>query len=81
MTVNISDEMSEKLSRLAHETRRSTSYLAAEALSMYVNSELDILDGIKNGQADVKAGRVISQDQAKTEIYSLIETARLNLSR
>jgi predicted transcriptional regulator len=77
MTINISDEMNEKLGRLAHDTRRSAAYLATEALSTYVDHELDILNGIQRGLDDVKAGRVVPHSQAKAEIYGVIEAAKL----
>lgn len=60
MTINISDEMNEKLGRLAHSTQHSADYLATEALSTYIDHELDILSGIQRGLDDVRAGRVVS---------------------
>jgi predicted transcriptional regulator len=72
MTINISDEINEKLGRLAHDTRRSTAYLATEALLNYVDRELDILNAIQRGLDDVKAGRVVSNSQAKAKIYGVI---------
>ena len=39
----------EKLGRLAHNTRRSRSYLAAEAVESYVDRELEIIEGIQRG--------------------------------
>ena len=49
MTIRVSSEIKEKLSRLAHGTRRSKSYLAAEAVSAYVERELEIIEGIQRG--------------------------------
>jgi predicted transcriptional regulator len=73
MTIRLSAAVKEKLGRLAHDTRRSKSYLAAEAVSAYVERELEIIEGIQRGLADVAAGRVIPHDEAMAEIYGLID--------
>ena len=73
MTIRVSADVKEKLGRLAHDTRRSKSYLAAEAVSAYVDRELEIIDGIQRGIADVGAGRVVPHDDAMAEIYGVID--------
>jgi predicted transcriptional regulator len=75
MTIRLSTETKEKLGRLAHDTRRTKSYLAGEAVSAYVDRELAIIDGVQRGMADVRAGRVVSHDQAMAEIDALLEAA------
>lgn len=75
MTIRLSSEIKEKLGRLAHDTRRTKSYLAGEAVSAYVQRELDIIDGIQNGMADVRDGRVVSHDQAMAEIDAVLNAA------
>lgn len=76
MTIRVSPEVKEKLGRLAQDTRRSKSYLAAEAVSAYVERELEIIEGIQRGLADVEAGRVVSHDDAMAEVYAVIDAAR-----
>jgi predicted transcriptional regulator len=76
MTIRVSREVKEKLERLAHNTRRSRSYLAAEAVSAYVERELEIIDGLQRGLADVKAGRVVSHQEAMAELYAVIDAAQ-----
>lgn len=75
MTIRVSNELKERLGRLAHDTRRSKSFLAAEAVSAYVDRELEIIEGIRRGLDDVKAGRVISHANAMDEIDAAIEAA------
>jgi predicted transcriptional regulator len=75
MTIRVSTDVKEKLGRLAHDTRRSKSYLAAEAVSAYVERELEIIEGIQRGLADVEAGRVVPHDEAMGEIYGVIDAA------
>jgi len=76
MTIRVSTEVKRKLDRLASNTRRSKSYLAAEAVSAYVDRELEIIEGIKRGLADVQAGRVVPHDAAMTEIYDAIKAVK-----
>ncbi|WP_163264068.1 CopG family ribbon-helix-helix protein [Chelativorans alearense] len=73
MTIRVSPEVKEKLGRLAHDTKRSKSFLAAEALAGYVDRELDIIEGIQRGLADAEAGRVVEHDEAMAELYAVIE--------
>jgi predicted transcriptional regulator len=72
MTIRVSSEVKGKLEQLAHDTKRSKSFLAAEAVSAYVERELDIIDAIKRGVADVEAGRVVDHDEAMAEVYAII---------
>mgnify|MGYP000913295330 CR=1 FL=1 len=75
MTIRVSPETKRKLERIAGETRRSKSFLAAEAVSAYVERELEIIDGIRRGMADAEAGRVVSHDKAMAEIHAVIDAA------
>ncbi len=74
MTIRVSLDVSEKLRRLARDTRRSRSYLAAEAVSAYVERELAIIEGIQQGFAEIEAGHVVSHDDAMTEIDEAIRS-------
>ncbi len=76
MTIRISAEVKDKLGRLAQDTRRSRSFLASEAVAAYVTRELEIIDGIQRGLADVAAGRVVSHDAAIEELQTIIDAAR-----
>ena len=75
MTIRVSTDLKAKLDRLASDTRRSRSYLAAEAVSGYVNRELEIVAGIQRGFEDMAAGRTVSHDEAMREIDAAIELA------
>ena len=75
MTIRLDRQLKAKLGKLANETRRSRSFLAAEAVESYVNRELAILEGIERGIADVEAGRTVSHDDAMTSIRQAIEAA------
>jgi len=75
MTIRISPEVKQQLDRIAVDTRRSKSFLAAEAIAAYVERELKIIDGIKQGMDDAAAGRVVPHDQAMAELYAVINGA------
>ncbi|MGC1863557.1 MAG: CopG family ribbon-helix-helix protein [Methylocystis sp.] len=75
LTIRVSAELKDKLARLAQDTRRSKSFLAAEAVSAYVDSELQIIEGVRRGIRDVEAGRVVPHDEAMAEIRGAIEAA------
>ncbi|SDH71100.1 CopG family ribbon-helix-helix protein [Bosea robiniae] len=76
MTIRVSAETKRKLERIAAGTRRSKSFLAGEAVSAYVDRELEIIEGIKRGLADVEAGRVVSHDEVMADARRIIADAR-----
>ena len=76
MTIRVSAETKRKLERIAAGTRRSKSFLAGEAVSAYVDRELEIIEGIKRGLADVEAGRVVPHEEAMAEARRIIAEVR-----
>ncbi len=75
MTIRVSTDLKERLDRLAADTRRSRSFLAAEAVEAYVARELAIVDGIHEGLGDVRSGRTIAHDDAMAELNAAIDVA------
>jgi predicted transcriptional regulator len=76
MTIRVSSEVKEKLEKIATNTQRSKSFLAGEAVAAYVDRELEIIEGIKRGLADVKAGRVVPHEQVTSEARRIIAEAK-----
>ncbi|MGI6245286.1 MAG: CopG family ribbon-helix-helix protein [Pseudochelatococcus sp.] len=76
MTIDIRPEVKEKLDRLAADTRRSPAALADEALSAYLDHELEIVEGIKRGMADVRAGRTVPHEQVMAEARQIVAEAK-----
>jgi predicted transcriptional regulator len=64
ITIRIPPEVRDKLDRIAELTDRSRSYVAADALREYADSELDAVEGIMRGLEDVRAGRTIPHEEA-----------------
>jgi predicted transcriptional regulator len=76
VTVRLSSEVKDKLDLLAERTRRSKSFLAAEAIEGYVARELEIVAGIERGLDDMGSGRVVSHEEAMRRIRATISKAR-----
>jgi predicted transcriptional regulator len=81
MTIRVPLDLKAKLDRLAGLTRRSRSYLAAEALEIYARNELEIVEGILQGLADVEAGRVVPHEQVAAELRAIIAKAKRKAKR
>ena len=73
MSIRLSSETKAQLGLLATATRRSKSFLAAEAVAAYVARERSIIAGIERGLTDMKAGRTVAHDAAMDEVDALID--------
>jgi len=81
LTVRLPAQVKKRLGRLAARTRRTSSYLAGEAITDFVERELAIVEGIQEGLDDVRAGRVIPHEQVVSEIADIIKKGRRRKSR
>jgi predicted transcriptional regulator len=75
LTVRVPPKVKKQLDRLAISTKRTKSFLAGEAIAGYVDRELEIVEGIKRGIADMKAGRLIPHDEAMRQLDATIAAA------
>ena len=73
MSIRLSSETKTQLGKLATATRRSKSYLAAEAVAAYVARERLIVEGIERGLADMRGGNIVPHEEAMAELDDLIE--------
>lgn len=76
MTIRVPLDVSDKLGRLSKGTRRSRSFLAAEAVAAYVDRELAIIEGIGRGLDDMAAGRTMPHDAVMDEIDAIVDAAK-----
>ncbi|WP_420384026.1 CopG family ribbon-helix-helix protein [Novosphingobium sp.] len=76
LSVSVPTDLTEKLDRLSAGTQRSRSYLTAKALSAYVERELEIIEGIQRGLADVAAGRTTPHDVVMARARAIIAEVR-----
>lgn len=78
LTIRISPELKAKLARLAVLCKRSSSYLATEALTEFVADELPYAESLVSAMADVEAGHYFTQEQVKSEIDRVLAAAAAN---
>ncbi len=76
MTIRISPELKDKLGKLAEVTRRSNSFLAGEAVAAYVEREWEIVAGILEAMADVRAGHSVAHEDVMAKMDAIIDAAR-----
>ena len=76
LTVRLPAETKAKLARLAGATKRTSSFLAGEAIAAHVDRELAIIEAIERGRADVRAGRVHSNDDVFAEVDAIVGMAQ-----
>jgi len=72
LTVRVSPQVKQRLGRLAAHTKRTKSYLAGEAISDFVDRELAIVDGIKRGLEDMRAGRLVPHKAAMRRLRATV---------
>ena len=75
LTVRLPSQTKDQLAELADRTRRTRSFLAAEAIAAFVERELAIVERIEHGRAQVRAGEVTAHDEVAREARAIIEAA------
>lgn len=73
LSIRLSSDTKAQLGLVAVATRRSKSFLAAEAVAAYVAREGAIIAGIERGLADMKAGQTVPHEAAMDELDALID--------
>lgn len=72
VTARIDSALKAKLDALARSTRRSKSFLAAEAIAAYVEQNAWQIAEIEAGVAELDAGEAVSAEQAEHEYVRLL---------
>jgi RHH-type transcriptional regulator, rel operon repressor / antitoxin RelB len=70
ISVRVPKETAEKLAALAEATDRSKSYLAAQAIEEYLETQEWQIRAIEEGIKDVEEGRVVSHERVKEWLQS-----------
>ena len=76
MTLRLSAETKANLAQLAQHTRRTSSFLANEAVTDYVQRELAIVQGIQRGLDDMEANRIVQHQGAMQHVREAIAGAQ-----
>lgn len=75
LSIRLASNVKGDLGRLARATKRTKSFLAAEAVEAYVARELEIIEGIERGLADMRAGRVVTRSRVEADMRGVIRKA------
>jgi predicted transcriptional regulator len=76
LSIRLPTRTKDQLAELATRTRRTSSFLAAEAIAAYVERELATVAAIERGRAEAKAGRLIPHDEVMRGAREIIRAAR-----
>jgi predicted transcriptional regulator len=63
LSIRINAETKKRLNALARSSKRSTSFLAAEAIAVYVESEEWQLEELHAGKADLESGQTVGHEK------------------
>ena len=75
-SVRIPEETKALLEALSKTTKRSKNFLAREAITNFVQSEAEIVEGIQQGIADVRAGRTVAHEDVVKKSRAIIAAAK-----
>jgi predicted transcriptional regulator len=70
LSVRIDSETKQRLDQLARRSKRSKSFLAAEAIAAYIEAEEWQLGEIEAGMAELDRGQSISHERVSTWLRS-----------
>ncbi len=76
VTVRMPKQLRERLEALSGATRRSKSFLGHEAIARFVENEEEIVGGILEAQAEIKAGKGMPHDQVKAMVAKRLAKKR-----
>ncbi|MGH9740865.1 MAG: CopG family ribbon-helix-helix protein [Candidatus Acidiferrum sp.] len=63
VTIRVTKSLKTKLAKLASSTDRSSSWLAARALEVYVDDQTWQIEAIRKGKKDFEAGRTVPHEK------------------
>ena len=73
VTVRLDSNLEAKLEALARSTRRSKSFLAAEAIAAYVTLNEWQIAEIEAGMAELDSGQIVSEEEASERYNGLLQ--------
>jgi predicted transcriptional regulator len=75
VTVRMPKEMRDQLAAIGEATQRSKSFLAKMAIGRFVETEAEIIEGIKEAQAQLRAGLGIPHAEVMRQSKLIVEKA------
>lgn len=74
VTIELNLDLESKLARLSEATLQSRTELVSAALSSYVERELQFVDHVREGLADIEEGNLVDHEQAMAELDAIINS-------
>jgi predicted transcriptional regulator len=81
LNVRLAPETLRKLDAVAAATRRTRSFIANEALEAWINREIEIIEDLRIGLEEVRAGKGIPHERAMRQIDAAVDRAAKHSSR
>lgn len=75
LNVRLDPETLRKLDAVAAATRRTRSYIANEALEAWIDREMEIIEDLRVGFEEIRAGKGIPHERAMRDIDLAVERA------
>jgi len=75
LSVRISAKTKAKLDELVAATRRSRSYLAAEAIDSWIDRKLEIIRKVQEGLEDMRNGDLVPHEEAMAHLEEVVQRA------
>jgi predicted transcriptional regulator len=75
LNVRLAPETLRKLDAVAAATRRTRSFIANEALEAWIDREMEIIEDLRVGLEEVRAGKGIPHERAMRDIDLAVEKA------
>jgi len=66
ITARIDTDLSDRLDALARDYDRARGWIVARAVERYVAEESQLLAMVREGEADIEAGRTFTQEEVET---------------
>ena len=75
LNIRLAPETLQRLDAVAAATRRSRSFIANEALEAWINREIELIEDIRIGLDEAKAGKVVPHERVMRDLDAAIERA------
>ena len=76
LTIRLDAAVKARLGTLAENTKRTRSFLAAEAIERYVERELAVISKVEKGLEDERTGRLVSHMDVAAEADAILAPTR-----
>lgn len=72
LTLEVSQDLKDRLGRYAEQTQRSPSAVAEEGLAAFLDSEMEMQAALDAAEEDFRTGNVVSHEEAMRRIRETI---------